>query len=49
MSAGPCLANELLNKKFTQTIFSSKNILNAEKFKKKFYVQNIIFLKLIMT
>ena len=48
MSAGPCLANELLNKKFTQTIFSSKNILNAEKFK-KFYVQNIIFLKLIMT
>ena len=45
MSAGPCLANELLNKKFTQTIFSSKNILNAEKFKKilctKYYIPEI--------
>ena len=34
MSAGPCLANELLNKKFTQTVFSSRSILNAKKFKK---------------
>ena len=34
MSAGPCLANELLNKVHTRTVFSSHKISNSKKIKK---------------
>ena len=33
MSAGPCLANELLNKVHTRTVFSSNKISNSKKIK----------------
>ena len=34
MSSGPCLANELLNKVHTRTVFSSNQISNSKKIKK---------------